>query len=83
MPDERRDHRALHSRVRDSDAAAFEESWDVPTHGAVDSVIDGQPVRGSIPSPWFSALPEIDRARAFSQGLLLAPPLAAFRGYRE
>jgi len=45
-------------------------------------VIDGEPARGNIPPPWFSALPGIDRVRAFSQGLLLAPPLAHLLGIR-
>ncbi len=45
-------------------------------------MIDGEPVRGSIPPPWFSALSGIDRVRAFSQGLLLAPPLARLQGIR-
>jgi hypothetical protein len=45
-------------------------------------VIDGEPVRGTIPPPWFWALPGIDRVRAFSQGLLPAPPLARLHGIR-
>lgn len=45
-------------------------------------MIDGEPVRGSIPPSWFWALPGIDRVRAFSQGLLLASPLARLQGIR-
>jgi class 3 adenylate cyclase len=43
-------------------------------------VLAGEPVRGSIPPSWFWALPGIDRVRAFSQGLLLTPPLARLQG---
>jgi acyl-coenzyme A thioesterase PaaI-like protein len=46
------------------------------------SVIEGEPVRGSIPPSWFWALPGIERVRAFSQGLLLTPPLARLQGMR-
>jgi acyl-coenzyme A thioesterase PaaI-like protein len=45
-------------------------------------VIDDEPVRGSTPPSWFWALPGIDRIRAFSQGLLLTPPLARLQGMR-
>jgi len=45
-------------------------------------MMDGEPVRGNIPPPWFWALPGIDRVRAFSQGLLPAPPLARLLGIR-
>ena len=38
-------------------------------------MIVDEPVRGSVPPPWFSALPGIDRIRAFSNGLLPLPPL--------
>jgi uncharacterized protein (TIGR00369 family) len=46
------------------------------------SVIEGEPVRGTIPPSWFWALPGIERVRAFSQGLLLTPPLARLQGMR-
>jgi class 3 adenylate cyclase len=45
-------------------------------------VIEGEPVRGSIPPSWFWALPGVDRVRLFSQGLLLSPPLARLQGIR-
>lgn len=41
-----------------------------------------EPVRGSVPPPWFSALPGIDRIRACSQGLLPLPPLLRLLGIR-
>ena len=45
-------------------------------------MIDDEPVRGSIPPPWFWALPGIDRVRAFSQGMLPMPPFARLHGIR-
>jgi hypothetical protein len=41
-----------------------------------------EPVRGSVPPPWFAALPGIDRIRAFAKGLLPLPPLFRFLGIR-
>jgi hypothetical protein len=45
-------------------------------------MIVDEPSRGGIPAPWFSALPGIDRVQAFSQGLILLPPLARLQGMR-
>jgi len=45
-------------------------------------VIIDEPVRGSVPPPWFWALPGIDRIRAFSNGLLPLPPLWRLQGIR-
>jgi len=41
-----------------------------------------EPVRGSVPPPWFPALPGIERIRAFSNGLLPLPPLFRLLGIR-
>src|SRR6185295_17623658 len=46
------------------------------------SVIPDEPVRGRIPPPWFRALSGIERARAFSRGLLPWSPLARLLGMR-
>jgi class 3 adenylate cyclase len=45
-------------------------------------VIPDEPVRGRTPPPWFRALSGIERYRAFSRGLLPAPPLARLLGIR-
>jgi class 3 adenylate cyclase len=45
-------------------------------------VIPDEPVRGRTPPPWFRALSGIERHRAFSRGLLPAPPLARLLGFR-
>ena len=44
-------------------------------------IID-EPVRGSVPPPWFPALPGIERIRALSNGLLPLPPLFRLLGIR-
>ena len=41
-----------------------------------------EPVRGSIPPPWFWALPGIERIRALAQGLLPRPPISRLLGLR-
>ena len=45
-------------------------------------MIPDEPVRGRTPPPWFRALSGIERYRAFSRGLVPAPPLARLLGYR-
>jgi class 3 adenylate cyclase len=45
-------------------------------------VIPDEPVRGRTPPPWFRALSGIERYRAFSRGLVPAPPLARLLGSR-
>jgi hypothetical protein len=45
-------------------------------------VIIDEPVRGSVPPPWFWALSGIERMRAIAQGLLPLPPLLRFLGIR-
>ena len=45
-------------------------------------MIPDEPVRGRTPPPWFRALSGIERYRAFSRGLLSAPPLARLLGIR-
>ena len=45
-------------------------------------MIPDEPVRGRTPPPWFRALTGIERYRAFSRGLLPAPPLARLLGSR-
>ena len=45
-------------------------------------MIPDEPVRGRTPPPWFRALSGIERYRAFSRGLLPAPPLARLLGSR-
>lgn len=45
-------------------------------------MIPDEPVRGRTPPPWFRALSGIERYRAFSRGLLPAPPLARLLGIR-
>lgn len=42
-----------------------------------------EPVRGRVPAPWFSALPGIERIRAFGQGLLPLPPMFRLFGIRS
>jgi class 3 adenylate cyclase len=44
--------------------------------------MQGEPVRGVIPEPWFSSLPGIERAHALRQGLISRPPLARLMGMR-
>lgn len=44
-------------------------------------IID-EPVRGSVPPPWFWALPGIERMQAFTAGLLPVPPLSRMQGIR-
>ena len=41
-----------------------------------------EPVRGRTPPPWIHALAGIERVRAYSRGLLPAPPLARLLGLR-
>lgn len=45
-------------------------------------MINNEPVRGSVPPPWFWALPGIERLRLFTDGLLPHPPLWRFLGIR-
>lgn len=45
-------------------------------------VVPDEPVRGRTPPPWFRALSGIERMRAFSRGLLPAPPLWRLFGIR-
>ncbi len=45
-------------------------------------MITDEPVRGSIPPPWFCALSGIERMQAISQGLILSFPLARLQGMR-
>jgi class 3 adenylate cyclase len=45
-------------------------------------VIPDEPVRGRTPPPWFRALSGIERYRAFSRGLVPAPPLGRLFGTR-
>jgi class 3 adenylate cyclase len=45
-------------------------------------MIPDEPVRGRPPPPWFRALSGIERYRAFSRGLLPAPPLGRLLGSR-
>jgi uncharacterized protein (TIGR00369 family) len=45
-------------------------------------MIPDEPVRGRTPPPWYRALSGIDRARAFSRGLLPWPPLNRLLGVR-
>jgi uncharacterized protein (TIGR00369 family) len=45
-------------------------------------VITDEAVRGRVPPPWFSALPGIDRVRAFDPPRLPAPPLTRLLGIR-
>ena len=45
-------------------------------------MITDEPVRGSIPPPWFWALSGLERMEAFSNGLIPAPPLARLTGMR-
>jgi len=45
-------------------------------------VIVDEPVRGSVPPPWFWALPGIERVRAFSSSHLPVPPLLHLVGIR-
>src|SRR6266545_1258544 len=45
-------------------------------------MIADEAARGSIPPPWFCALPGIERMQVFSQGLMLLPPLARLQGMR-
>jgi class 3 adenylate cyclase len=45
-------------------------------------VIADEPVRGRTPPPWFRALSGIERYRAFSRGLVQAPPMARLLGSR-
>ena len=45
-------------------------------------MIPDEPVRGRTPPPWFRALSGIERDRAFSRGLLPAPPIARLLGCR-
>ena len=46
-------------------------------------MITDEPVRGSIPPPWFSSLSGIERVRTFNQGALLMPPLCRLLGIRS
>lgn len=41
-----------------------------------------EPVRGSVPPPWFWGLPGIERMRALAQGLLPLPPISRLVGLR-
>jgi class 3 adenylate cyclase len=45
-------------------------------------VIAEEPVRASVPPPWFWALPGIERIRALSQGLVPLPPISRLFGVR-
>jgi class 3 adenylate cyclase/acyl-coenzyme A thioesterase PaaI-like protein len=45
-------------------------------------VIPDEPVRGSVPPPWFWALSGIERMRAVAHGLLPLPPLLRLQGIR-
>ena len=45
-------------------------------------MIADEPVRGSLPPPWFLALPGIDRIRALSLSRLPLPPLSRLLGIR-
>jgi uncharacterized protein (TIGR00369 family) len=45
-------------------------------------VILDEPVRGSVPPPWFGALPGIERIRTFINGVLPLPPLFRLLGIR-
>ena len=45
-------------------------------------MITDEPVRGSIPPPWFWALSGVERMQAFSNGLIPAPPLTRLTGMR-
>jgi uncharacterized protein (TIGR00369 family) len=46
------------------------------------SVIFDEPIRGSVPPPWFTALPGIERIRAFNNGQLPLPPMCRLFGIR-
>jgi class 3 adenylate cyclase len=46
------------------------------------SVIPDEPVRGRTPPPWFRSLSGIERARAFSRGVLPSPPTTRLLGMR-
>lgn len=45
-------------------------------------MITEEPIRGSVPPPWFWALPGIERMRALSQGMLPLPPVSRLLGIR-
>jgi class 3 adenylate cyclase len=45
-------------------------------------MIPDEPVRGRTPPPWFRSLSGLERARAFSRGLLPWPPTARLLGMR-
>ena len=45
-------------------------------------MITNEPVRGSIPPPWFWALSGVERMQALSQGHVPAPPLTRLTGVR-
>lgn len=45
-------------------------------------MIPDEPVRGRTPPPWYRALSGVERVRAFTRGLLPAPPLARLLGFR-
>jgi uncharacterized protein (TIGR00369 family) len=45
-------------------------------------MVTEEPVRGTIPPPWFWAMPGIERMRAFSHGLLPLPPMSRLLGIR-